>query len=189
MKFFDLKKISSLDDLKREYHRLAKIHHPDAGGNTANFQMLQMEFESLTDNFLKNQKFTASEATNEIKLDEALKAVIMELMAFEQISIEIIGTWVWIGGNTYPIKDVLKSLNFKFAPVKKMWYLNTTGEKIKSKGDKTIEQIRNKYGSMEIKDRRQKLQGIRTASSRKIKLKLTKLLKLVKNRNKYLNKI
>jgi|694.fasta_scaffold19382_4 hypothetical protein len=189
-KFFDLTKINSLDELKKQYHSLALKYHPDReGGSTELFQALQLEFETLTDNYLKNQKFTASDAKNEIIIDETIKAIIMELMEFETIKIELVGTWIWISGNTYPIKDVLKKLNFKFAPVKKMWYLNTTGEKIRSKGDKTIDQIRNKYGSTEIKDRRGKLNGKRVTVSRKVYTKLSKLIRLVRNRKKYSSKI
>ena len=190
MSFFNLDKINDLDELKAEYFKLAKKYHPDVeGGNTAKFQELQNEYESLTDSWLKNKKFTKSEATNEIKLDQQYTEVINQLANIEGIKVEIIGTWIWVSGNTFPIKEVLKSMKFVFAPVKKMWYINTTGEKIRSKGDQTIEQIRNKYGSMDIKGRGSRnLSGLGSLQSKKLKDTFKKLISLVKKRKSYLKK-
>lgn len=37
----------TLDELKREYKRLAKLHHPDVGGDTATMQQINAEFDRL----------------------------------------------------------------------------------------------------------------------------------------------
>ena len=39
--------IHSLADLKKEYRRLAMLHHPDKGGDTVLMQKLNTEFEKL----------------------------------------------------------------------------------------------------------------------------------------------
>ena len=36
----------TLDDLKREYRRLAMLHHPDVGGDTATMQAINAEFDA-----------------------------------------------------------------------------------------------------------------------------------------------
>lgn len=36
------------DDIKKAYRRLASIHHPDKGGNTATFQQIQAAYEILS---------------------------------------------------------------------------------------------------------------------------------------------
>lgn len=41
--------IHSLADLKKEYRRLAMLHHPDKGGDTAVMQQVNTEFEKLFD--------------------------------------------------------------------------------------------------------------------------------------------
>ena len=45
MKFFE--NIRSLDALKKEYRRLAMLHHPDRGGDTATMQAINAEFEAV----------------------------------------------------------------------------------------------------------------------------------------------
>jgi DnaJ-class molecular chaperone len=37
------------DDIKKAYRRLAAIHHPDKGGDTAEFQKVQAAYETLSD--------------------------------------------------------------------------------------------------------------------------------------------
>ena len=37
------------DDIKKAYRRLAGIHHPDKGGDTAEFQKIQQAYEALSD--------------------------------------------------------------------------------------------------------------------------------------------
>ena len=44
MKYFT--SCTTLDELKKEYRRLAMIHHPDVGGDTATMQAINAEFEA-----------------------------------------------------------------------------------------------------------------------------------------------
>jgi len=39
--------VLSKEDLKSQYKRLAKVHHPDLGGTTTNMQIVNREFEVL----------------------------------------------------------------------------------------------------------------------------------------------
>jgi curved DNA-binding protein len=43
------------DDIKKAYRRLAAIHHPDKGGDTAEFQKVQQAYEILSDPQKKQQ--------------------------------------------------------------------------------------------------------------------------------------
>lgn len=42
-------KNASQDDIKKAYRRMAGIHHPDKGGDTATFQKIQEAYETLSD--------------------------------------------------------------------------------------------------------------------------------------------
>ena len=37
------------DEIKKAYRRLASIHHPDKGGDTAEFQKIQVAYDILSD--------------------------------------------------------------------------------------------------------------------------------------------
>lgn len=48
-------KNATQDDIKKAYRRLAGIHHPDKGGDTAEFQKIQQAYETLSDPDKKQQ--------------------------------------------------------------------------------------------------------------------------------------
>ena len=48
-------KTSTQDEIKQAYKKLAKVHHPDKGGNTELFQKIQTAYETLGDEQKKNE--------------------------------------------------------------------------------------------------------------------------------------
>lgn len=52
VEFCVLRKSESFEDLKKEYRNLAKIHHPDKGGNTEIFQRLSNLYDELRGVFI-----------------------------------------------------------------------------------------------------------------------------------------
>ena len=179
-KYFNVAYLKSLDDLKKAYFSLSKKLHPDVGGNTADFQTMQGEYEMLMDAFLTEGNFSKEQIKNEIELDAAFQGVVNALAQYPQINIELIGSWIWVSGATFPIKDVLKQLGFEFAGKKKMWYINTTGVKTKRTKTLEIDEIRKKYGTKIITpkgDRSLNGTPLSTAAKRKLKLKFRNLIK------------
>jgi preprotein translocase subunit Sec63 len=49
--FSSLKRSDSQEDLKKEYYKLAKKHHPDKNGNEETFKRLQNLYEKLKQKF------------------------------------------------------------------------------------------------------------------------------------------
>jgi len=45
MKYF--MNCKTLDELKKEYRRLASIHHPNVGGDTATMQAINAEYDEM----------------------------------------------------------------------------------------------------------------------------------------------
>jgi curved DNA-binding protein len=50
-----LDKSASSDEIKKAYRKLASIHHPDKGGDTATFQKIQAAYETLSDDGKRQQ--------------------------------------------------------------------------------------------------------------------------------------
>ena len=67
----------------------------------------------------------------------------------------VCGSWLWISGNTFQVKELLKSIGCKFAPNKKMWFYSDT--KSSGRGNMDIETIKATYGQKEIKKQTTKL--------------------------------
>lgn len=134
----------SLEEVKKRYKELAMLHHPDRGGDTATMQQINNEYAAI----IQNPHFKCKEQTKEQQEDSLrYPEIIDQLINLQGIIIEIIGDWIWLSGNTYPHRAILKQIGFFFAPKKIMWYYRPSDYKSSNKNPKSIEEIRNKYGS------------------------------------------
>lgn len=149
MKWFN--NCKTLQDVKKLYKELAKLHHPDRGGNTATMQEINNEYEYAIRKAAKGENLSAEETEAEIKLSAAYKEAIQKIAHLEGLKIELVGKWIWVTGNTFLHKDVLRAAQFLFAPVKKAWYFRTEEYKVNNHGVKlSLDAIRRKYGSQTI---------------------------------------
>ncbi len=58
MNYYDIlgiSKTATADEIKRAYRKLASLHHPDRGGETAKFQEIQLAYDTLSDADKKSQ--------------------------------------------------------------------------------------------------------------------------------------
>lgn len=144
---------NTLNELRTEYRRLLKLHHPDNGGSEDLCKILNKEYDNMFNNLKNTTSQNTDNETNtwDIQLDKEIRDMIKKVVIYNDIEIEIIGSWIWIDGSTYPIKDILTSYKFKWSKSRKKWHW-TPSESfyIKSKKKLTFDDIRNKYGSIDI---------------------------------------
>ncbi|MHB9652813.1 DnaJ domain-containing protein (plasmid) [Enterococcus faecalis] len=125
MKF--IKDVTTLEELKRVYKKLALKYHPDMGGTD---KETPQEWQEIIHKLLT--------------------------LKMENVSIEVIGAFLWVSGNTKPYKEELKALNMKWSNNKKSWYLAPDGYKKRSKKKYNMSDIRNMYGSQVVKEEQAK---------------------------------
>ncbi len=153
------KSINTLEELRKQYRDLLKIHHPDNGGNVSDMQEINTEYDRLF-KALKDKHESKSADGKESaysknmydwKNDKALRDVLEKIIHFNGIEINLVGAWIWLDGNTYQYKEELKGIGFKWSKNRKKWYWNN-GEYI-GRGNKKISfsQIENKYGSTKFR--------------------------------------
>lgn len=128
------KDVNTLEELRKQYRDLLKIHHPDNGGNVTDMQEINAEYDRLfkllkdrhesksADSKENNAKTNFDNMKYDFSEDELLRDMLQKVIHLSDITIEIIGNWLWISGNTYQYKKELKDLGFKFAGQKKSWY-------------------------------------------------------------------
>ena len=177
---FDTQIISDLDSLKKQYFKLAKKYHPDAGGTTIQFQQLQAEYDSLLKKLLKGSSLNTEQQENEIVIDQAIRDIIDALINIEGLDIEVIGKWLWVGGQTYPVRTTLKQVGLEFIKKAGVPYWVYKGSESKGRGKMSIEEIKAKYGSHKMEaPKTKKISGFRVTATQRAKLKraLTKLTK------------
>lgn len=149
----------NIEDVKKEFHKLAKELHPDNGGDEIEFKKmmnLYMEaFSHLKSVHDSKGGYTYKKETEEdqttTETPEQFARIIEALIHFEGITIEIIGTWIWVSGNTYPIKENLKELHFFYSKGKKAWYHTGEAQKSRRRGRYNMSQLRDKWGSQQVK--------------------------------------
>lgn len=140
-----------LEEVKQLYKKLAMMHHPDKGGDTRTMQQINEEYNNL----LKSKSFTFENEDQE-KDFIAYPEVISKLIILDEVLIEIIGSWIWVSGNTYKHRAALKEAGLFFASKKVMWYYRPSEEKCSNSKPKDIDAIRAKYGSETIDSHRTK---------------------------------
>ena len=138
--------IEGINEAKKIYKQLAKKLHPDVGGSDELFKMLN----SIYTNILENGIYFS----NEFKFDLEIEKIISQILHYENILIEVVGSWIWLSGETKEIKDKLKELNFKWASKKKMWFYGEMEGR--NPNEKSMEDIKSKYGCETVKTKEKK---------------------------------
>ena len=146
MKWF--KNCESLEQLKKIYKELILKHHPDRGGDNATMAEINGEYEKM----FKLLQEKSSNKTEKAENVNEYREIIHKLLNLTGIEIEICGAWLWIGGNSKPHKEALKELGCFWAFKKKLWYWRPAEAACyHNKRAKSMDEIRNKYGSSILK--------------------------------------
>ena len=146
MKYFT--NINTLDELKAAYRRLSMKHHPDRGGDTATMQETNAEHDELFERLKKQHNASADEFHQTTETPEEFREIIELLLKLEGLTVELCGSWLWIGGDTRQHKETLKAAGCRWSNNKKLWYWHHAEEGRKwRRGKATMSDIRTKYGS------------------------------------------
>lgn len=81
---------------------------------------------------------------------EEFQTLIAELLKLDNITIEIIGCFVWVAGDNKPHKEKLKELGFKWHNKKKCWYKSPEGYRRWGGGEYSMDDIRGMYKSVKV---------------------------------------
>ena len=150
MKIRFFKTVNSPEELRKMYLRLMMIHHPDVGGDNETAKIIISEYEYLRSHidFASEKQEKTREQT--IINDDKIREVIDRIIHMEGISIEIVGSWVWVDGNTFQWKEELKQNGFRWSRKRKKWHFTPyeTGKYYKS--HKSFDRLRDTYGSEKV---------------------------------------
>lgn len=159
MKF--IKNITTLEELKKAYKKLALKFHPDCGGSNEEMAQLNNEYDELFQQFKhihKNKDGEYYEKETQ-EAPEEWKAIISQLLTLkmEHVLIEVIGSFLWVSGETREYKEELKAIGMKWSRKKQAWYLSPKGYKRYGKKEYQMDEIRGMYGSQRVKGNPKKM--------------------------------
>lgn len=152
----DAAKILGINDeinpeiVKAAYRKACFKYHPDR--NPAGLEMMKavnVAYESIKD-------FTGEVHHDLNDFGESLNDAINFASNLEGVTIEIMGAWVWLTGNTKEYKTQIKEFEsngekYRWAPKKCAWYFRPSDYKSYNRGKWDLDTIRDKYGSKEVR--------------------------------------
>lgn len=155
-KFFKADFTTTIEEIKRQYRKLAIKHHPDMGGKLEDMQQVNAEWEYLRKhNFNIHESAEGSTYTDWSQdapddVTNRFAAIIEQLIKLDGLTVEICGSFIWVGGNTKPNKEQLKGMGFRWAHRKKLWYLAPKNWKKRGRRELEMGEIRSRFGSVVV---------------------------------------
>jgi len=148
------KNCKTAEEGKQLYHEYAHKFHPDNGGTGDELKEINVEFKQWWAYYkdihtnADGETYHSAESTTETA--EEFMDIIQNLSGLQGIDVELCGSWLWISGNTYPVKDQLSAFGCKWSKGKKKWYW--TMDQFTKARYKTpsMKDIRRMYGSERV---------------------------------------
>jgi hypothetical protein len=149
MKYFE--GLTDEKSIKDRYKELAKKHHPDIGGDAEVMKEVNSQYEKVLEGVYQKSGKSITEIEELMKNNLVVREVLNKVIALEGINVELCWMWIWITGNTQPIKEILKQAGFFWASQKKAWYWRPEEAKSSNRRKMSLDEIRYKHGSVELK--------------------------------------
>ena len=147
-----LKEAKTLQELKKLYFQLAKKLHPDiTQDNGEQMKQLNNEYDYLKTVLTNDETIDKDYLKETIFTMDQFKNILDELLKYPYITVEIVGSWLWISGRgTYSIKDdiLYNKFSCKFSKSQKKfyWYSGIENSKGKKYKGGFLSQAIDKYG-------------------------------------------
>ena len=152
-----------LKTIKTLFCSLALKHHPDVGGDEETMKQLNVAYEYLRLHHQPENGPHYSETDRDhvrYKVDPIVMEKAVKVMRYQpNLDVSIAGAWVWVEGDTKPVKEFLKSEGFRWAPKKagQPWYF--AGCKSFSRRNVPLDDIFRMYGKREVEVEHQERLG------------------------------
>lgn len=138
--------VTTKEELKAQYKKLAFKYHPDRPeGSTEAMQAINAEYEELI-KILEVKEGEAQDLRD-------YQAIIDSLIQYNDITISIVGSWIWVEGETKAIKEQLKEFKFRWNNKRKLWQWKPANEEYsKSRNSKKSDaEVKEFWGCKVIK--------------------------------------
>src|ERR1039458_2020161 len=98
--------ITTIEELKKQYRALAKLYHPDkTGGDGEMMKSINNAYDVMTARILKGNFTTTEQFETDWQASQQFKEKINAIINLPGIVIEIVGDWIWVTGDTKPVKN------------------------------------------------------------------------------------
>ena len=153
----------TVGQIKSEYRKLAKLHHPDLGGDLEKMKQVNITYhaallaangETSLGSDGKEHTYKYNEKIEQMVMDKVLEILALNL----NITVKIVGVWIWVEGTTRDQKDIFNrnGVGLKWHSEKKVWYFNPhKGRRTRHSG-KSLAELEEMYGSRSFSGKSQR---------------------------------
>lgn len=143
--------------IKQLYRVLAREYHPDLGGDLEIMKAVNTQYHialKRADGFVTRERNEETNTDKEYtyKYQESVERDVAEQLAkilalqLPNVEILLIGTWLWVTGDTKPVKDQLKALGFTFHAKRECWCWHS-GPRYRRTTNYSLDSIARAYGA------------------------------------------
>lgn len=140
-------------ETKAAYRKMSLQYHPDICAGGEHMQKMINNAYSV----LRDFNGSIGSTQNNGELSQVMADALSALVHIDGLDLEICGSWLWVGGNTYPNRSTLTAAGLRFSGSKKRFYLNPdkkSGGKKKWHGKAwSMERIQNTHGSRKVSNK------------------------------------
>lgn len=145
--------LTSENEIKARYKELAKMHHPDRGGDVEIMKQINAQYETVITGCYQKAGKSITEIDELLANDMQLHAKLNEILGLDNIFIEICGSWIWVTGDTASCKEHLKKAGYFWASKKTAWYYRNDTSKSRSRKKYSLDEIRERHGQYVVNKR------------------------------------
>jgi curved DNA-binding protein CbpA len=151
--------LNTEESIRRAYRTWAKELHPDVGGTDEQMKELGKQYLFALKAIDGKQSTGSDGKQHTYRYSEANESAILEMVQDLQnlrmpnsVTIALIGTWIWVTGDTRPFSEKLgkKGLGLSFSGEKLAWYFHLGGYKRRSGKSGNFQSMAMKYGYKEF---------------------------------------
>lgn len=133
-------------EIKNKWRELCKRHHPDLGGDPEIMKQVNAQYEARLRDCYRHE-YTDEQTEEKINIDKDIAEKAAEIIGLEGLIVELCGRWLWVTGNTYQHRLILKCKQFKFASKKVAWFWHREGDTPRRHKEYSLDDIRAKHGA------------------------------------------
>jgi hypothetical protein len=136
------------------FKHLAKIHHPAKGGKPETWAAINAQFLAYKEPEPQPEPQAAQEepATQKEVPECVIHAAKLAKEVDSALTVEIVGKWVWVTGDTKQHWPSLKAIGFYYSAKKESCYYHDPKEKFKKRTKRLVphEEVIKKYGVQQL---------------------------------------
>ena len=153
-------KFTTVEQIKFNYRKLCMEHHPDRGGETETMQEINLQYQQALESAHGQVSSGTDGAEHQYYYHADIEAALMELinqllqLHMKDVEIALIGTWLWIIGDTKPHKSHLRDIGCRWHFKRKCWYFHTGIYRV-STSSAELSELSEKYGYQSFNPKQQ----------------------------------